>query len=119
EYEALFGPLDPALADDKRFPPSGKPGDPAWDGMTETDRTLANRVFANAGKAVAAYMRLLVARDAPSDRWIAGDENAVSAAAKRGAKLHLQHCKVCHDGPHFTDNKFHALAVAQFGEGVP
>ncbi len=117
EYEALFGPLDPAA---DRFPPAGKPGTPAWDGMSEEDRMNANRVFVNAGKAIAAYMRLLVARDAaPFDRWIAGDETAISAAAKRGASLHLEHCKVCHDGPHFTDNKFHALAVAQFGEGVP
>lgn len=119
EYEAVFGPLDPALSDETRFPPAGKPGTPEWDNMSEADRMLANRVFANAGKAIAAYMRLLVARDSPFDRWIAGDENAISPAAKRGARLHLQHCKVCHDGPHFTDNKFHALAVAQFGEHVP
>ncbi|HEY5928539.1 MAG TPA: cytochrome c peroxidase [Kofleriaceae bacterium] len=127
EYEALFGALDPALdpalgaalIDDKRFPAAGKPGMPAWDGMAEADRTLANRVFANAGKAIAAYMRLLVARDAPFDRWIAGEDTAISAAAKRGARLHVKHCKVCHDGPHFTDNKFHALAAAQFGAGVP
>lgn len=119
EYEALFGALDPALSDETRFPPSGKPGMPEWDNMTEADRMLANRVFANAGKAVAAYMRLLVARDSPFDRWIAGDESAISPAAKRGARLHVQHCKVCHDGPHFTDNKFHALAAAQFGEHVP
>jgi cytochrome c peroxidase len=119
EYEALFGPLDPTLADEARFPAAGKPGTPAWDAMTDADRALANRVFANAGKAIAAYMRLLVARDTPFDRWIAGDEAAIPAAAKRGARLHLKHCKVCHDGPHFTDNKFHALAAAQFGEGVP
>jgi cytochrome c peroxidase len=116
EYEALFGPLDPAVA---RMPPIGKPGTPAWEGMNEADRLIANRVFVNAGKAIAAYMRLLVARDAPFDRWVAGDENAISTAAKRGARIHIKHCKVCHDGPHFTDNKFHALAVAQFGEGVP
>lgn len=116
EYEALFGPLGPEVA---QFPPSGKPGTPAWDGMSEADQRTANRVFANAGKAIAAYMRLLVARDAPFDRWVAGDEQAISAAAKRGARLHIKHCKVCHDGPHFTDSKFHALAVAQFGTGVP
>ncbi len=119
EYQALFGPLDPVLVDDQRFPHTGKPGTPEWDGMTDDDRALANRIFANAGKAMAAYMRRLVARDAPFDRWIAGDDSASSTAAKRGARLHLSHCKVCHDGPHFTDNKFHALAAAQFGAGVP
>jgi cytochrome c peroxidase len=119
EYEAVFGPLDAALADEARFPAAGKPGTPAWDAMTEADRAVANRAFANTGKAIAAYMRLLVARDAPFDRWIAGDDAAISAAATRGAKLHVAHCKVCHDGPYFTDHAFHALAVAQFGDGVP
>lgn len=119
EYEALFGPLDPALLDDKRVPPAGKPGMPAWDTMTDADRMLVNRVFANTGKAIAAYMRLLVARDAPFDRWMAGDESAISASAKRGARLHVEHCKACHDGPHFSDQQFHALAAHQFGTGVP
>jgi cytochrome c peroxidase len=119
EYEGLFGPLDAALLDAKRVPPVGKPGTPAWERMTHADRALVDRVFVNTGKAIAAYMRLLVARDAPFDRWIAGDESAVSAAAKRGARLHLEHCKSCHDGPHFTDQQFHALAVHQFGAGVP
>jgi cytochrome c peroxidase len=119
EYEALFGPLDPALLDSTRFARVGKPGMPAWDGMTDADRALADRVFVNAGKAIAAYMRLLVARDAPFDRWIAGDSSAISTAAKRGARLHLLHCATCHDGPLFSDSKFYALAVAQFGEHVP
>lgn len=119
EYEALFGSIDPALLDAKRFPAAGKPGMPAWDAMTDADKQLANRVFSNAGKAIAAYMRRLVARDAPFDRWIAGDATAISAAAQRGAALHVQHCKSCHDGPHFTDNQFHALAMHQFGAGVP
>lgn len=92
EYEAIFGPLDGRSVDD---------------------------VFTDVAKSMAAYMRLLVARNAPFDRWIAGDEAAISTAAKRGAKLFLVHCKSCHDGPHFSDNKFHALAAAQFGEGVP
>lgn len=92
EYEALFGPLATTAVDD---------------------------AFANVAKAMAAYMRLLVARAAPFDRWIAGDAAAISPAAQRGAKLFLAHCKSCHDGPHFSDNEFHALAMAQFGEGVP
>lgn len=92
EYEAIFGPLDARPVDD---------------------------AFTDVAKSIAAYMRLLVARNAPFDRWVAGDEAAISPAARRGAKLYLAHCKSCHDGPHFTDDKFHALAVAQFGEGVP
>lgn len=92
EFEAIFGPIDGRSVDE---------------------------VFTDVAKSIAAYMRLLVARNTAFDRWIAGDEAAISTDAKRGAKLFLAHCKSCHDGPHFTDNKFHALAAAQFGEGVP
>ncbi len=133
EYDALFddAPLDPALgagapgaAGAARFPPDGKPkpagaAPGAWEAMAEADRAHVDRVFANAGKAVAAYLRLLVARDAPFDRFVAGDDAALSPAARRGAKLFLAHCASCHAGPHFSDDEFHAIGVAQFGDGVP
>jgi cytochrome c peroxidase len=119
EYEAIFGPLDAALADPTRFPPAGKPGAPAWDAMPPGDRRLVDTVFANTGKLIAAYMRLLVAREAPFDRFVAGEAMAISPAAKRGVRLFLRHCASCHAGPHFSDDEFHALAVAQFGAGVP
>lgn len=124
EYEAVFPPLDPALADRARFPAAGKPkaagaADGPWEAMAAADRELVDRIFVNAGKAIAAYMRTLVARDAPFDRFVAGDATAISAAAKRGVKLFLAHCKSCHGGPHFQDDQFHALGVAQFGAHVP
>jgi cytochrome c peroxidase len=119
EYEALFGPLDEAFADAARFPSAGKPGVPAWEAMTVEDRARIDVVFARIGKVVAAYMRLLVARNAPFDRYIAGDEGAISVAAKRGATLFVKHCASCHGGPLFSDDKFHAIGAAQFGAGVP
>src|SRR5690606_35990104 len=83
EYDALFPtPLDPALdpqaPDARRFPPAGKPKAPGapdgpWEKMAAADREIVNRIFANVGKAIAAYMRRLVARDAPFDRYVAGD----------------------------------------------
>ena len=108
EYDALFPvPLDGALAD------------PAWQPTTDAERDVVDRAFANAGKAVAAYMRTLVARDAPFDRYAAGEIACSSPAARRGLKLFLQHCQSCHGGPHFADGKFHAIGMAQFGPGVP
>jgi cytochrome c peroxidase len=100
EHDALFPPIDPAF-------------DPALDPAT------VDRVFANVGKAIAAYMRTLVARDAPFDRFAAGDPTAISPAARRGFRLFLQHCERCHRGPHFQDDAFHAIGVAQFGAHVP
>lgn len=129
EYDALFPvPLDPALdpaaPDAARFPPDGKPRPAdapqgAWEGMSEADRAHVDQVFANVGKAIAAYMRLLVARDAPFDRFAAGDDDAISPAARRGYRLFLQHCESCHRGPHFADDRFHAIGVVQFGPRVP
>jgi cytochrome c peroxidase len=126
EYNAIFpvaldADLDPASANASRFPASGKPGQATWDtGVADADKPIINRIYANYGKALAAYMRTLVSRNAPFDRFIAGDKTAISLAAQRGAKLFLtKGCVDCHSGPDFTDNQFHALAVPQTGAHVP
>ncbi len=51
--------------------------------------------------------------DAPFDR------GELSFAAKRGHALFTGKagCSKCHSGPLFTDQKFHALAIPQFGPG--
>jgi cytochrome c peroxidase len=120
EYEAVFGALDPAIADTARFPLEGKGGQPSWDDMDAADKTTAMRVFANFGKAIAAYVRLLVSKNAPFDRYVAGDRTALDDAQKRGLRAFVGKgaCVSCHSGPAFTDGKFHALAVPQVGANV-
>jgi cytochrome c peroxidase len=116
EYNAIFptpldADLDPASVS-TRFPANGKPGQTAYDTMAQADKDIVNRIYANYGKALAAYMRTLVSRNAPFDRFMAGDKTAISAAAQRGAKLFLTSgCAVCHSGPNFSDDKFHALVA--------
>jgi len=126
EYDAIFSPrLDPALdpnaPDHARFPPSGRPADPVWQTMTAGDQLIVNTILANFAKAIGAYQRLLVSRDAPFDKWVAGNASAVSDAAKRGTKLFLGKggCVTCHSGPAFTDNQFHNIGVPQTGPNVP
>lgn len=132
DYDAIIPvPLDPALdpaaADAARFPAAGKPKaavtdpDGAWELMTATDRATVNRIYANFGKAIAAYMRKLVSRNAPFDRFVAGDANAISASAQRGFGVFIGkgRCQTCHSGPAFSDDKFHALGVPQTGARVP
>jgi cytochrome c peroxidase len=129
-YESVFGPL-PDLTDPGRFPTAGhpvlgKPGDPrsvAWSGMTEADRTIVNRVFANIGKAIAAYERRLVSRHSKFDRFAealrAGEDSAVlPIPAQRGLKLFVGRgqCRVCHGGPNFTDGEFHNTGVPPLDE---
>lgn len=132
-YSDVFGAF-PDLSDDARFPPAGRPvpeqdGHPqalAWASMTPADQEVINRVFSNVGKAIAAFERQLVSRDAPFDRYVAGlrsgDPGAtevLSESARRGLALFVGkgRCHLCHDGPNFTDGEFHTNLVPT-GEGV-
>jgi cytochrome c peroxidase len=65
--------------------------------------------------ALATYERSIVSGDAPFDRWIKGDEAAISAAAKRGFDLFngKAHCASCHSGWTFTDASFHDIGTAK------
>ena len=67
----------------------------------------------NLGKAIAAFERTLVTRDSPFDRSLTGDKKALSPEALKGLG-HFQgkaRCALCHNGPNFTDQKFHNLGV--------
>ncbi len=69
-------------------------------------------------KAIAAFERILISVKSPFDRFIAGDESAISEDAKAGWKLFngKARCNTCHGFievyPFFTDNKFHNIGVA-------
>lgn len=112
DYEDVFGLL-PELEDTARFPSDGKPGDPVFDNMSEADQIAVNTIFSNIGKAFEAYQRLLISQDAPFDRYVAGDEAAISPEAKRGLKIFIGkgECVNCHNTPRFTDNRFHNIGV--------
>lgn len=114
DYETVFGPL-PNLADTTRFPLTGKPGDVSFDNMSDTDKIAVNTVFANIGKAIEAYERLLISRNAPFDQYVAGDLNVISHEAKRGLEIFIGkgQCTLCHNSPNFTDNDFHNVGVPQ------
>jgi cytochrome c peroxidase len=62
---------------------------------------------------IATYERTIVSGQAPFDRWIAGNESAISDSAKRGFDLFngKANCAVCHTGWNFTDNGFHDIGM--------
>ena len=67
---------------------------------------------ANIGRAIAAFERTLVARWSSFDRYMAGDEGALSQAAKRGLVAFVESgCTRCHSGPMFSDFKLHRLGL--------
>ena len=61
------------------------------------------------------------ALDAPFDRYLAGDNRALSDAGKRGALLFYgrANCADCHAGALQTDFQFHNIAAPQIGGGRP
>jgi cytochrome c peroxidase len=124
QYEAIFGVM-PNLADGARFPRDGKPGMSAWDGMAPESQGEINRVFANFGKAIAAYERRLTSlafEPSPFDRYLAGERDALTPAELRGAKLFVGRasCTECHRGPLLSDLSFHNIGAPQAGgEHIP
>ena len=70
-------------------------------------------------KAMAAYERTVVSSEAPFDRYVAGDEAAISESAKRGFVLFngKANCAACHVGWRMTDDGFHDIGIADDDHG--
>jgi len=64
--------------------------------------------------ALASYVRTILSGNAPLDRYLNGDREALSAEARRGLNLFRgkANCTACHVGPNFTDERFHNTGVA-------
>jgi cytochrome c peroxidase len=71
-------------------------------------------------RAIAAYERTLVSFDSPFDHFIAGDQKALDASAKRGWELfnNKARCNKCHaltdtrrDVTNFTDFDYHNIGI--------
>ena len=66
----------------------------------------------NLSKALAAFERTLVPKDSSFDRYMAGDDGAMTDSAIRGMHGFIyQGCAKCHSGPMLTDYKLHSLPV--------
>ena len=78
----------------------------AYDGDATID---ADRI----ARAIAAYERTVVSAEAPFDRWVAGEEDAISEEAKRGFDLFVGQakCSACHDTWRFTDDGFYDIGL--------
>jgi cytochrome c peroxidase len=70
-------------------------------------------------QAVAAFERTLEPGIAPFDRWVGGDEAAISELAKRGFALFTGKagCAACHSGWRFTDDQFHDIGTTTTDQG--
>src|SRR5262245_37241683 len=64
---------------------------------------------ADVARALASYVRSILAGDSPYDQYIAGRRDALSETQQAGLKLFRgkANCVACHVGPNFTDERFH------------
>ncbi len=66
-------------------------------------------------RAIASYERIVLAGNAPYDRYQAGDTSAMSESAVRGMEIFNDptkgNCVTCHAGFNFTDESYHNLGV--------
>jgi cytochrome c peroxidase len=92
---------------------SGVPGTPDYDALSGVQQQAVTTIAINAGKAIAAYERLLSCGASRFDAFIHGDKTALSAAEQRGAALFVgkAKCADCHTGPFFSDQKFHNVGL--------
>jgi cytochrome c peroxidase len=133
QYEELFGPL-PDFSKTSRFPDAAAPLEEptinaAWLAMTDEDRRSVNRTYANIGKAIAAYERLIMPGPSRFDAYVkellSGDEKASQPILTDEEILGLQlfideaRCTECHNGPLFTNNEFHNNGILSFPGELP
>ncbi len=135
EYEAVFGVM-PGFDDAARFPQlsadqtgcvevntskgstlacRGVPGDGAdYDGMKPADQALVSASAANAGKALAAYVRQLRCGPSRFDQWLDGTASALTHSEQRGAQVFVGRggCVPCHGGSRLTDDAFHNVGLS-------
>lgn len=130
-YEEVFGPL-PELAWStlpprarpwpRQLPAPAAPDDlgAAWDALPEATRETIDRVFVNVGKAIAAFERTLRTPEAAFDRFVdalrrgdAAADTLLDPAALRGLRLFIgdANCRLCHNGPLFSDGEFHSIGA--------
>lgn len=66
----------------------------------------------NLGRAIAAFEATVVSFDAPIDRRLDGDMNALTPDAEVGYQIFVKaNCSRCHVPPLFTDNRLHNTGV--------
>lgn len=65
----------------------------------------------NVAKALAAFERTILSGNAPYDRFLAGEQKAMTEAQQRGMQLFEKNCATCHAPPTFSNYRFYNAGV--------
>lgn len=82
--------------------------------------SASNMTIAHYANAISAFQATAFRADkSPFDRFLRGENDAMSAAQQRGMDLFYNraNCASCHSGKFQTDHDFHGIAMPQFGPG--
>ena len=112
--EALAGRLDNTLAEFSSTWPQ------AFEQAFGDSEVSVNRI----AQAIGEYERSMLFVNSPWQRYLEGDNQALTNQQKRGAQLFFSFpdqggagCVACHNGPAFSDQRFHLVAFPQIGPG--
>jgi cytochrome c peroxidase len=125
EYEEIFGTMPELSEEDLPLQAEPSPENPAalkkWVFMPREERDAVNHIYANMGKAIAAFVRTILPGKSRFDRYvdalIKGDrkemEYTLSADEVKGLRLFIGKAKCinCHNGPLFSDSDFQIIHV--------
>jgi cytochrome c peroxidase len=121
DYERIFSAMPDLHALPADASPLGTATErAAWSAMDGQAQDDINRVFANMGKAIAAYEKSLVHGPSRFDRYVEGVVRRDSTAQQNmtpqevnGLRIFIGggQCVSCHNGPLFSDQQFHNTAV--------
>jgi cytochrome c peroxidase len=99
-----------------------------WLNTSDEYKTAFNKAYpgepinaATLSKAIASFERTIISRDSAFDRWVAGDQRALTPQQLRGMSVFMNkgNCASCHSAPNFSDNGFHNIGLASFGKEKP
>jgi cytochrome c peroxidase len=120
-YEGVFGKMPDVARAPSDASPGGTPAEKAaWKAMDASARQDVNRVFANMGKAIAAFEKTLIHGETNFDRYVEGmvrgdpgAQQSLNPQEVDGLRIFVGkgQCVTCHNGPLFTDQSFHNTGV--------
>ena len=121
-YTNVFG----AMPELSGLPTQGGPVDDAgsraaWDGISPSRRDEISRVYANIGKAIAAYERTIMFEPSRFDRYVDAEishrqhsgADTFTADEEAGLRIFIGKgsCTNCHNGALLTDDHFHNTGI--------
>ena len=127
DYERLFGRLPDLSGLPAHAGPNGdNTARAAWNALPPTRREQISRVYANMGKAIAAFERRVTLSTTRFDRYAAIElagaphsaADSLSVDEEAGLKLFIgkANCTTCHNGPRLTDDHLHNTGVPMSSE---